>query len=64
MVENLIGITAPDLTHLMPGGTLSALASGGTADLSWASALGLTLLYGAAAAFVALFTFSNRAIVS
>ena len=64
VVENLIGITAPDLTHLMPGGTLSALASGGTADLSWVSALGLTLLYGAVAASVSLFAFRNRDIVS
>ena len=64
VVENLIGITAPDLTHLMPGGTLSALASGGTVDLAWASALGLTLLYGAVAASVSLFAFRNRDIVS
>ena len=64
VVENLIWITAPDITHLLPGGTLSALAAGGTADLSWASALGLTLLYGAAAACVSLFAFRNRDIVS
>ena len=48
----------------MPGGTLSALASGGTVDLAWASALGLTLLYGAVAASVSLFAFRNRDIVS
>lgn len=64
VVENLIGITAPDITHLLPGGTLSALAAGGTADLSWASGLGLTILYGAAAACVSLIAFRNRDIVS
>ncbi|NNC81728.1 MAG: hypothetical protein HKN94_16410 [Acidimicrobiales bacterium] len=64
VVEGLISIWAPDITHLLPGGTLSALATGGTADLSWASALGLTLLYGAVAAFVSLFAFRNRDIVS
>lgn len=64
VVEGLIGIWAPDITHLLPGGTLSALAAGGTADLSWASALGLTLLYGAAAASVSLFVFRKRDIVS
>lgn len=64
VVENLIGITAPDITHLLPGGTLSALAAGGTTDLSWTSALGLTLLYGAVAACVSLLAFRNRDIVS
>ena len=64
VVENLIGITAPDITHLMPGGTLNALAAGGTADLSWASALGFTLLYGAAAACISLIAFRKRDIVS
>ncbi len=64
VVENLIGITAPDITHLMPGGTLSALAAGGTNDLSWSSALSLTLLYGALAACISLFAFRNRDIVS
>jgi len=64
VVENLIGISAPDITHLLPGGTLSALAAGGTPDLSWGSALGLTLLYGAVAASISLFAFRNRDIVS
>lgn len=64
VVEGLIGIWAPDITHLLPGGILSALAAGGTADLSWASALGLTLLYGAVAASISLFAFRNRDIVS
>ncbi|MCP4085086.1 MAG: hypothetical protein GY745_08565 [Actinomycetia bacterium] len=64
VVEGLIGIWAPDITHLLPGGTLSAFAAGGTADLSWASALGLTLLYGAVAASVSLLAFRNRDIVS
>jgi len=64
VVENLIGITAPDITHLLPGGTLSALAAGGTVDLSWASALGLTLLYGAVAASISLIAFRNRDIDS
>lgn len=64
VVENLIGITAPGITHLLPGGTLNALAAGGTANLSWGSALQLTLLYGAVAAGISLFAFRNRDIVS
>ena len=46
VVENLIAITAPDLTDYLPGGTLSALAGGGSPDLDWLLALGLTVLYG------------------
>lgn len=64
VVENLIGIAAPDITDYLPGGTLSALAAGGTDDLSWAAALGLTALYGVAAAAISLLAFRNRDIVS
>ncbi|MFW2380843.1 MAG: hypothetical protein ACN4GZ_03720, partial [Acidimicrobiales bacterium] len=47
VVENLIGIAAPDMTDYLPGGTLSALNQGGTTDLAWATALGLAVVYGA-----------------
>lgn len=64
VVENLIGIAAPDITDFLPGGTLSALTQGGTPDLAWASALGLTIAYGTAAAGVSLVAFRRRDIVS
>jgi ABC-2 type transport system permease protein len=64
VVENLIGIAAPDITHYLPGGTLSALTQGGTPDLTWATALGLTTLYGTAAAATSLLAFRNRDIIS
>ena len=64
VVENLIAITAPDLTDYLPGGTLSALAGGGTPDLEWSLALGLTTLYGIAATTISLVTFRNRDITS
>lgn len=64
VVENLIAIVAPDLTDYLPGGTLAALAEGGTADLAWSVALGMTVLYGAAAALAALLVFRRRDITS
>ena len=64
IVESLISIVADDITDYLPGGTLAALAEGGNADLAWAAALGLTLLYGAAAAIGALLIFRNRDITS
>ena len=56
--------TEPWKTDFLPGGTLAALADGGTADLAWVAALGLTLAYGTAAAIGALLIFRNRDITS
>ena len=64
IVENLIAIVADDITDFLPGGTLAALAEGGTADLAWAAALGLTVLYGTAAATASLLIFRRRDITS
>jgi ABC-type transport system involved in multi-copper enzyme maturation permease subunit len=64
VVENLIGIIAPDATPYLPGGTLNALVSGGTTELAWLPALGLTLLYGAVAASISLVAFHRRDIIS
>ena len=64
VVENLIAIVAEDITDYLPGGTLAALADGGTADLAWAPALGLTVLYGTAAAAASLLIFRTRDITS
>jgi hypothetical protein len=60
VVENLIAITAPDLTDYLPGGTLGALAGGGSPNLDWSLALGLTVLYGIAATAISLVTFRQR----
>lgn len=64
VVENLIAIVAEDVTDFLPGGTLAALAEGGTADLAWSAAFGLTVLYGSAAALAALLVFRRRDITS
>ncbi|MFT7649861.1 MAG: ABC-2 type transport system permease protein [Candidatus Poriferisodalaceae bacterium] len=64
VVENLIAIVADDITDFLPGGTLAALAGGGTADLAWAASLGLTLTYGVLAAAGALLIFRKRDITS
>lgn len=64
VVENLIAIVASGITDFLPGGTLAALAEGGTDDLAWGAALGLTFLYGTAAAIAALLIFRGRDITS
>jgi ABC-2 type transport system permease protein len=64
VVENLIGIVAPDVTDYLPGGTLAALTQGGTADLGWVTALLLTVAYGATAAAISMLVFRRRDIVS
>lgn len=64
VVENLIGIVAPDASPYLPAGSLTALVMGGTARLAWAAALGLVILYGAVAAAVAFLAFRTRDIVS
>lgn len=64
VVENLIGIIAPDATPYLPGGTLNALVNGGTTQLDWLPALGLTLLYGAVAVTISLVAFHRRDITS
>jgi ABC-type transport system involved in multi-copper enzyme maturation permease subunit len=64
VVENLIGIIAPDSTVYLPGGTLNALVSGGTSQLAWITALGLTILYGIIAIIISLVAFHARDITS
>ena len=64
VVESLIGIIAPDSTVYLPGGTLNALVSGGTSQLAWITALGLTVLYGIIALIISLVAFRARDITS
>jgi len=60
IVESLIGIAAPDATDLLPGGTLAAVTAGGTPNIGYSPALGLSLLYGTIATGAALFLFRQR----
>jgi ABC-2 type transport system permease protein len=64
VVENLIGLIAPDATVYLPGGTLNALVSGGTSELAWGLALGLVVIYGIVAITVSLLVFRARDISS
>ena len=64
VVESLIGIIAPDSTAYLPGGTLNALVDGGTSQLAWITALGLTALYGIVATTVSLVRVPHRDITS
>ena len=64
VVENLIGLIAPDATVYLPGGTLNALVSGGTSELAWGLALGLVVIYGIVAITVSLLVFHARDISS
>ena len=64
VVEGLITIVVSGAGSYLPGGTLNTLAAGGNHQLSWAAALGLSILYGAIAATVSLLTFHTRDITS
>jgi hypothetical protein len=68
VVESLVGIVAPDASPYLPGGTLTALVSGGTGvsptQLAWSTALGLVALYGTIAAAISLLVFRARDITS
>jgi hypothetical protein len=58
VVESLTGIIAPDSTVYLPGGTLNALVYGGTSQLAWITALGLTIRYGIIAFIFSLVVFA------
>ena len=64
VVENLIGIMAEGLSTYLPGSTLAALATGGTADLGYTTALLLAVVYGATATVGSVMVFRQREIVS
>ena len=64
VVESLIGIIAPDSTVYLPGGTLNALVFGGTSQLAWITALGLTILYGIIVFIISLVAFRSCDITS
>ena len=64
VVENLIGIVAESATTYLPAGTLSAVASGGTADLAYLPALALAFGYGILALGSAATIFSRREVIS
>jgi ABC-2 type transport system permease protein len=49
LLEPILGMASKPLADYLPGGTISAVASGGTANLAWVVALTLTLTYTAAA---------------
>jgi hypothetical protein len=64
VVESLITIVAVKASSYLPGGTLSALVSGGNDQLSWGVSLGLVIAYGAIAVVVSLLAFRVRDITS
>jgi hypothetical protein len=64
VVEGLITIVWSGAASYLPGGTLNTLAAGGDDRLSWGTALGLAVFYGAVAATVSLLTFRARDITS
>jgi ABC-2 type transport system permease protein len=64
VVEGLITIVWSGASSYLPGGTLNTLAAGGNHQLSWGTALGLVILYGAIATTVSLIVFRIRDITS
>lgn len=64
VVENLVGIVAESATDWLPGGTLAAVASGGTAALSYGTAMALAAIYAAGGLGIAAAAFHRRDITS
>ncbi len=64
VVENLIGIVAEDLVDYLPGGILSAVASGGSAAVGYLTALALGAIYAVGALGSSAWIFKRREIVS
>jgi ABC-type transport system involved in multi-copper enzyme maturation permease subunit len=60
VVESVISAAAENVADRLPGTTLSALAQGGTPDVSYGAALALGAVYTVAAVVVALTVFTRR----
>jgi len=63
IVESVFKLVASGLSHWLPGSVLTALASGGSADVTYASAVVLGAAYAAAGLAAATIAFSRRDIV-
>lgn len=64
VVENMIGLIADSAVDWMPGGILSAVASGGTATVSYVTALAIATLYALGGLGAAALTVRTRDVVS
>lgn len=62
--ERLLGLVADQATTYLPGSVLSAVAAGGTASLSYGTALGLAAAYAAGALLLAALVFTRRDVTS
>jgi ABC-2 type transport system permease protein len=60
VVENIVGLVSDELSHWLPGQTLTALAQGGTADVAYGTAVALGLLYATVGLVGAAVTFAKR----
>jgi ABC-2 type transport system permease protein len=60
VVENIVTLVADDLAHWLPGQTLTALAQGGTADVTYGTAVVLGLVYATIGLVSAAVTFARR----
>lgn len=62
IIENMVELVADQLAAWLPGSTLDALASGGTADIPYATAIALGAGYAALGLALAVLVFSRREI--
>jgi len=62
--EGLLKLLAADATTYLPGSVLSAVASGGTPDLAWGTAVALAAVYVVIGIVVAAITFIRRDITA
>ncbi len=64
VLEPILGLLSDDLADYLPGGTISAVATGGTDSLSWTTALIVTTGYAVAAAVASVVLLTKRDIVA
>jgi ABC-2 type transport system permease protein len=62
--ERLLGLVADEATTYLPGSVLAAVAAGGTASLSYGTALVLAAAYAAGALLLAALVFTRRDVTS
>ncbi len=60
LVEPILSMASERVGDYLPGGTIGAVASGGTPNLSWSVALVIAVVYIAAATTVAWLTIRSR----
>lgn len=60
LLEPIVGMASKSLADYLPGGTIGAVASGGTPNIGWTTALAITIVYAVVATSAAWLLVRNR----